>query len=254
MADLRQFLTEHRESVWELPGDVSLVHELTALQHLLDERHQYPILHAKRVRNLAGDRSDVSVVTNLTASRELTARALGIPDHRRTAQWFASRTQAGIAPSIIAREHAPVQQLVRRGEQASLFDLPVLTQHELEPGPYLTAAHATTFDPDSGIDNTAIQRCWVKSARQMTWFPYPSSHNARNLRKFHARGEACPVAFWIGHHPAVLLGTQAKLKYPESHWEAAGGVLGAPLRLVPSVLHGERIMVPADAEIVIEGW
>jgi 2,5-furandicarboxylate decarboxylase 1 len=51
-----------------------------------------------------------------------------------------------------------------------------------------------------------------------------------------------------------LLGTQAKLKYPESHWEAAGGVLGAPIRLVPSVLHGEKIMVPADAEIVIEGW
>ena len=254
MADLRQFLTEHRESVWELPGDVSLVHELTALQHLLDECHQYPILHAKQVRNLAGDRGDVSIVTNLTASRELTARALGIPDHRRTAQWFASRTQAGIAPLIVTRAQAPVQQLIRRAEQASLFELPVLTQHELEPGPYLTAAHATTFDPDSGIDNTAIQRCWVKSARQMTWFPYPASHNARNLRKFHARGEACPVVFWIGHHPAVLLGTQAKLKYPESHWDAAGGVLGAPLRLVPSVLHGERIMVPADAEIVIEGW
>ncbi|MEY3975676.1 MAG: hypothetical protein RLZZ33_731 [Pseudomonadota bacterium] len=254
MADLRQFLTEHSESVWELPGEVSSVHELTALQHLLDERHQYPILHSKRVRNLAGDRSDVSVVTNLTASRELTARALGIADHRGTAQWFASRTQAGIAPVIVSREDAPVQQHVMRDEQASLFDLPVLTQHESEPGPYLTAAHATTFDPDSGIDNTAIQRCWVKSARQMTWFPYPASHNARNLRKFHARGEACPVAFWIGHHPAVLLGTQAKLKYPESHWEAAGGVLGAPLRLVPSVLHGERIMVPADAEIVIEGW
>ncbi len=254
MADLRQFLTEHSESVWELPGEVSSVHELTALQHLLDERHQYPILHSKGVRNLAGDRSDVSVVTNLTASRELTARALGIADHRGTAQWFASRTQAGIAPVIVSREDAPVQQHVMRDEQASLFDLPVLTQHESEPGPYLTAAHATTFDPDSGIDNTAIQRCWVKSARQMTWFPYPASHNARNLRKFHARGEACPVAFWIGHHPAVLLGTQAKLKYPESHWEAAGGVLGAPLRLVPSVLHGERIMVPADAEIVIEGW
>ncbi len=254
MADLRQFLTEHSESVWELPGEVSSVHELTALQHLLDERHQYPIVHSKRVRNLAGDRSDVSVVTNLTASRELTARALGIADHRGTAQWFASRTQAGIAPVIVSREDAPVQQHVMRDEQASLFDLPVLTQHESEPGPYLTAAHATTFDPDSGIDNTAIQRCWVKSARQMTWFPYPASHNARNLRKFHARGEACPVAFWIGHHPAVLLGTQAKLKYPESHWEAAGGVLGAPLRLVPSVLHGERIMVPADAEIVIEGW
>jgi 2,5-furandicarboxylate decarboxylase 1 len=144
--------------------------------------------------------------------------------------------------------------VILRGHEASLLQLPVLTQHELEPGPYLTAAHATTYDPDTGVDNTAIQRCWVKGARAMTYFPYPSSHNARNLRKFWSRGEACPVAFWIGHHPAVLLGTQAKLRYPESHWGAAGGVLGEPLRMVPSVLHGEKIMVPADAEIVIEGF
>jgi 2,5-furandicarboxylate decarboxylase 1 len=27
-----------------------------------------------------------------------------------------------------------------------------------------------------------------------------------------------------------------------------------PLRLVPSVLHGDRLPVPADAEIVLEGW
>ncbi|MFO1427824.1 MAG: UbiD family decarboxylase [Steroidobacteraceae bacterium] len=174
-------------------------------------------------------------------------------DHRETARWFAARTRAGIEPLVLGRAAAPVQQRVLQGEAADLRLLPVLTQHELEPGPYLTAAHATTFDPDSGVDNTAIQRCWVRGAHTMTWFPYPGSHNERNLRKFWAKGEACPVAFWIGHHPAVLLGTQAKLGYPQSHWRAAGGVLGEPLRLVPSVLHGERIMVPADAEIVIEG-
>ena len=254
MTDLHQFLAEHQHAVWDLPQGVSLLHDLTALQHELDARHQYPILLARNLPTLAGDRSPIAVVTNLTASRELTARALGIPDHRHTAAWFAARSSDGIKPEVVARNVAPVQQRVWRGEEASLYNLPVLTQHELEPGPYLTAAHATTYDPDSGVDNTAIQRCWVKSPRQMTYFPYPTSHNARNLRKFHAKGEPCPIAFWIGHHPAVLLGTQAKLKYPQSHWEAAGGVLGRPLRVVPSVLHGERVMVPADAEIVIEGW
>ena len=89
----------------------------------------------------------------------------------------------------------------------------------------MTFGATTTYDPDTGIDNTAIQRCWVQEPRRMTYFPYPASHNARNVRKFHARGEPAPVAFWIGHHPAVLLGTQAKLRYPESHWSAAGGVI-----------------------------
>jgi len=88
----------------------------------------------------------------------------------------------------------------------------------------------------------------------MTYYPYDGSHNARNVQKWWARGEACPFALWIGHHPKVVLGAQAKLGHPESHWEAAGGIAGEPVRLVPTVTHGERLMVPADAEIVVEGW
>lgn len=254
MRDLRGFLAAHGGSVWELPATLSTRHELTALQHELDRRGQYPILMGRTLRGLDGARTRFPLVTNLTASRALTAAALGIPDHRQTAHWFASRTAAGIAPKVVGRVDAPVQEMVLRDSAANVLDLPLTLQHELEPGPYLTAAHATTYDPDTGIDNTAIQRCWVKASRSMTYLPYPTSHNARNLRKFWAKGEACPVALWIGHHPAVLLGTQAKLKYPESHWAAAGGVLGEALRVVPSITHGEKIMVPADAEIVIEGF
>lgn len=253
MLDLRRFLADHAAAVWKLPDGLSNRHDLTALQHELDARSEYPVLFAPGVAPLNGSRAAIPVVTNLTASRELTARALGLKDHRGTAAWFAARTAVGIDPLVLPRGEAPVQEIVRERD-ADLTSLPVLTQHELEPGPYLTAAHATTYDPDTGVDNTAIQRCWVQGPRRMTFFPYPTSHNARNMRKFWARGEPCPVAFWIGHHPAVLLGSQAKLRYPESHWRAAGGVLGEPLRLVPSLTHGERIMVPADAEIVIEGF
>ena len=35
---------------------------------------------------------------------------------------------------------------------------------------------------------------------------------------------------------------------------ASRGALGEALRLVPSVTHNDKIMVPADAEIVIEGF
>jgi 2,5-furandicarboxylate decarboxylase 1 len=253
MRDLRRFLSEHAGSVWTLPEGLSSRHDVTALQHELDAEGLYPVLMARGIAALNGLGTSIAVVSNLTASRELTARALGIENHRNTAAWFAARTADGIDPIVVARADAPVQERVYDAD-ADLTMLPVLTQHELEPGPYLTAAHATTFDPDSGVDNTAIQRCWVQGAKRMTFFPYPTTHNARNMRKFWARGEPCPVAFWIGHHPAVLLGTQAKLRYPESHWRAAGGVLGEALRLVPSITHGARIMVPADAELVIEGF
>ena len=253
MVDLRTFLADHPAAVFHVEEPVAAEHVLTALQHQLDAAGRFPIVIANRVRLTDGSVSDIPVVTNLTASRELVATALGLADHRRSAAWFSGRTGRPVPPTLVKQGDAPVQQVVLQ-QDADLGRLPVLTQHELEPGPYLTAAHATTRDPDSGVDNTAIQRCWIRGPRLMTWFPYPSSHNAYNLRKYWARGESCPVAFWIGHHPAVLMGTQAKLAYPQSHWEAAGGVLGSALRVVPSLTHGDSILVPADAEIVIEGF
>jgi 2,5-furandicarboxylate decarboxylase 1 len=252
--DLRTFLDGLGENLLDVAEPVSVVHGMTALQHELDRAGRFPVLRFSRPLLANGELSAIPVVNNLTASRVLTAEALGVADHRQCAVEFARRSAAGIEPRVVGRGDAPVQEVVLRDAAADLTSLPVLTQHELEPGPYLTAAHATTYDPDTRTDNTAIQRCWIMGPRRMSWMAYPASHNARNLRKFRDRGEPCPVAFWIGHHPAVVIGTQAKLDYPQSHWRAAGGVTGAPLRLVASVTHGERVMVPADAEIVIEGW
>jgi 2,5-furandicarboxylate decarboxylase 1 len=250
--DLRSFLAAIGESVYRPAGALSVVHEITALQYALEQAGKRPVVHVAQPRLASGAISAIPVVCNLTASRALTARALDLPDHRDAARALAARTTKPIAPIIVDRAQAPVQAVVQSGNAVDLAVLPALTQHVMDPGPYLTAAHATTCDPDTGIDNTAIQRCWVKGPRTMSYYPYPSSHNAANLRKFWARGEDCPVVFWIGHHPAVSVATNAKLRYPESHWAVAGGVIGAPLRLVPSVTFGERIMVPADAEIVIE--
>lgn len=253
MPSLREFLETHASAVFRPPGELSVIHEITALQYALEAAGRRPVVHVERPRLPDGRISDIGVVCNLTASRALTARALGIDDHRQAGRTFSARTAAPIPPVVVSRADAPVQEIVIDGDQVDLTQLPVLHQHVMDPGRYLTAAHATTYDLDSGVDNTGIQRCWIKGPRTMSWYPYPSSHNYRNLRKFWDRGEDCPVVFWIGHHPAVSVGTQAKVPYPSSHWAAAGGLVGEALRVVPSVTFGDRIMVPADAEIVIEG-
>lgn len=245
--DLRSYLTAEKTSVFRPAGALSTVHEITALQYALEKAGRRPIVVVERPILADGTVSDMAVVCNLTASRALVAKALGINDHRTAAPIYAKKTGTPIKPIVV--NNAPVQEIVFN----DLTKLPALKQHSFDPGPYLTAAHATTYDPDTGVDNTAIQRCWIKGPKRMSYYPYPASHNTRNLRKFWARGEACPVVFWIGHHPAVLMGTQAKLGYPESHWSACGGLIGQPLRLTPSKTFGDKIMVPADAEIVIEG-
>ena len=65
--------------------------------------------------------------------------------------------------------------------------------------------------------------------------------------------EECPVATVIGHHPAYQMGACYGGPFEISEYEIIGGYLQEPLRLTPSETWGERLLVPADAEIVIEG-
>ena len=241
------------DAVLRLDEPVAVEYEATALQHALDAEGRYPPVWVRQPRLANGRISPFGLVTNLTASRELVCSALGLADHRTAAAWWAGRQEHRVEPVAVPAEAAPVREIVLAGDEVDLRLLPATVQHQGNPGPYLTAAHATTCDPESGIDNSAIQRCWIKDARTMSWFPYPNSHNARNMRAWHERGEPCPVAFWIGHHPAVSVAAQVKLGYPESHWPAAGGLIGEPVRLTPSLNFDGRLLVPADAEIVIEG-
>jgi UbiD family decarboxylase len=250
--NLREHLAGCGQALWRIAEPLSVVEEITALQHLLSDAGRYPALFVERPRLADGRPSAMPVVTNLFASRARVAALLGLDDHRKAAVAFARLAAAPRAPLAVSRVEAPVQELVEA--DVDLAALPALRQHELDAGHYVTAGHCITLDPDSGIDNVSVQRCRVRGPRSMSFYPYPSSHNARNLAKWEARGERCPFALWIGHHPKVVLGAQAKLAHPQSHWSAAGGIAGEAVRLVPSVTHGARLMVPADAEIVIEGF
>ena len=95
-----------------------------------------------------------------------------------------------------------------------------------------------------------IQRLWVRGARLMGCYMLNVAQHAQSPEIL-ARNEPCPVAIWVGHHPAIEM---ERSLLPRKSLGRAGGALGEALRLVPSVTHGDKIMVPADAEIVIEGF
>lgn len=254
MLDLRSFLASNGASVRRIDEPLRTDQEITALQHVLEHETTQPVLYIAQPVLDNGKVSGIPVVTNLCADRQLTANVLGFASHRDAAREMTKLIKSPVAPIVVGRGDAPVQEVVLKGGEASLLDLPALRQHGLDAGAYVTAGHCTMIDRDSKVDNTSIQRCLVKGARLMSIFPYPNSHNARNVESFWRHDEPCPVAIWIGHHPAIVLGAQAKLNYPESHWATAGGFAREAIRLVPSVTHGDRIKVPADAEIVIEGF
>jgi UbiD family decarboxylase len=120
-------------------------------------------------------------------------------------------------------------------------------------GRFLTEGFFLSFNRNV-VDNSALQRGWLADRDEIRVFLGPSTHNAHNLRQYEENGEDMPAAYWIGHHPLALLGAATHVGPDESHYETAGGTLGAPLRLVPSETLGDKFFVPADAEVVIEGY
>src|SRR5699024_746025 len=139
-------------------------------------------------------------------------------------------------------------------ENINLHDFPAMMHFNLDPGNYVSGGFLTTYDPESGIDNTSLQRGWIVDEKTMRCYVSSFSHNASNFSKYEADGKDMPVVYWMGHHPLAYMGGQAKLGYPESHYEAMGGLMGESLRLVPSETLGDNFLVPADAEIIIEGY
>ncbi len=257
MKDFRTFLIDYEEA---FPDQVIHIHQEVSAQweaaaiavKTQKEMREPPVLVFHKVRTVDGALSPWPVVMNVFATRKRCAYAVGL-DCERLGREMHERREERVKPIVVSREDAPVKEVVKTGEAINVRELPGLVHAGWDPGPYIPMGFLTTYDPDSGIDNCALQRGWLYGPQEIRVFPNASSHNAMNLKKYEDRGEDMRVAYWIGHHPAMYLGAGVKLRYPESHWDATGGLIGEPLRLVPSETLGDDFLVPADAEFVIEG-
>jgi 2,5-furandicarboxylate decarboxylase 1 len=62
-----------------------------------------------------------------------------------------------------------------------------------------------------------------------------------------------PVIVILGHHPAFYLSSCCMTPMGNNDYLTASAFLREPLRLTPSTTWGDKFMVPADAEVIIEG-
>lgn len=253
MKDLHYFLSQYEETcpddVIHIEREISGRHQVTALATQLEREKRFPILVFHNVVNDWG-RSQYPLVTFIMSSRR---RLAGLMDTtiEKVGQEFCRRIQQGIKPVVIARSKAPVKEVIETGDEVDLTAFPALVHHEMDPGPYLTAGFLTCYDPDTGVVNSAVHRGWIKGKNEIRVYISPPTHNFNILKKHEARGEDMRVAYWMGHHPLAILGCEAHAT--GGHFEAAGGAMGEPMRLVPSETLGDDFLVPADAEVVIEG-
>ncbi len=227
---------------------------VTAVLQRLEERQRFPLVYFDQPLNLHGRPSRFPLVTNIYATRKRCAVALGLrPDeaYLGLSLEYARREARRIQPAFVPAAHAPVKEVVRTGGDVDLRDFPIVRHHRMDAGPYLDMA-SVMRDPESGAYNVAFLRNQYKGPRKIGVHMSPR-HNWQIARKHEEAGRPTPVAIVVSHHPAFYIGALNVSPFGEDDYAVIGAIAGRPLRLTASETWGEEFLVPADADIVIEG-
>jgi 4-hydroxy-3-polyprenylbenzoate decarboxylase len=157
-----------------------------------------------------------------------------------------------IPPVTVARAGAPVKEVLASGDSADLLQFPWVHTNPGDAGPYITAGTVFMEDPELGR-NVATYRCQVKGPRKIGVNCEIGQHGWNFIQRAKKRGAAVmPAAIAIGVDPITFsIGTSKLTGLGEDELEVAGGLRGRPVELVKC--ETSDLLVPAQAEIVIEG-
>jgi 2,5-furandicarboxylate decarboxylase 1 len=257
--DLRSFLEamfrHYPEEVVRIAQPVNpLNYDVTAIIKKLGALKKFPVLIFERPLNAHGRPSDMKLIMSAENTQKKVQVALEVPrdlDRAEMARECLRREVNRVPPIIVEKSAAPVKEIIQTGESVDLYELPLMRHHEMDGGPYIDMS-SVARDRHSGVYNCSYHRMEVKDHNH-TGFLMTLQHMWRIFRSYEEAGEDCPVATVIGHHPAYQMGACYGGPFEISEYEIIGGYLQEPLRLVASETWGDRLLVPADAEIVVEG-
>ncbi len=259
--DLRNFLKklakEAPQEIVTIEKEVDPKFEISAILQHLENNGQYPAVFFKKVKNMKGESSDFQLVTNIFATRGKCALALDFPVSHRGMELgleYSKRQYNYIKPEIISKKEAPVKEIIKVGNEVDLLELPILTHHEMDAGAYITTTAIAQDPTQNGFYNSSHHRMLIRNKDETGIYMSPR-HLWDYFKRAEAQGESLPIAQVIGHHPAWYLGSEklGEGGITVSEYDVIGGVFNEPIRVTPSETYGDRLMIPADAEIVIEG-
>ena len=145
---------------------------------------------------------------------------------------------------------APCQEIVQM--EPSLDILPVLKCWPGDAGRFITLPQVYTRDPVTGQRNAGMYRLQVFD-QQTTGMHWHTHHDgAENYRKSQAAGQPIEVAVALGGDPAVTYSATAPLPPGIDELILAGFLRKKPVETVKCKTID--LEVPADAEIIIEGF
>lgn len=235
------------------------IHPLMRWQFVggLEEKDRKALLFTNVVDS-NGKSYDIPVVIGaMAANRDVYSIGMGCPIDDITETWSRAMNNP-VPPRLV--ENAPCQEIVIEGADLdmpgnALDGLPVpISTPGWDNGPYFSTSGYITRDPDTGIQNLGVYRAQLKAPRRLGMNPSVELRTGGFLHwnKYKARGEPMPAAVVVGAPPAISFTSVQKAADDMDEIALAGGLIGAPINVVRA--RTVDLLVPAEAEIVIEGY
>ena len=274
-SDLRDFVAhcEQHKALVRISEPVHMHLEATALQRQVMAENGPALLLEHPIRH-DGTPSAFPVLINLFGTVERVAWALGCePNELQDLGAFLaflrqpqppepSEIMAAIKPMFTVatslrgkvQGSAPCQQIVKTGDEINLQELPIQGCWPGEPAPLITWPIVITRPEDSDAIksyNWGVYRMQQagRDKALMRWLE--NRGGAAHFRTWKNKGKDMPVAIAIGADPATILGAVTPIPETLSEAQFSGLFRGKPTRLVKAKT--QDLLVPANAEIVIEG-
>jgi 2,5-furandicarboxylate decarboxylase 1 len=226
-------------------GELEVHHEPVALAELSALIEASP--KATLFKSVGPEKYEM--VAAVSGGRRRLAAAFGV-DERDIAAEYMKRLANPQPVVMVSSEEAPVHAVVLQGDEVDLTRLPFHLQHERDGSTYISSGIDFTVDPATGRTNVGCRRLMLRGRREMR----SNLTDLSDLRRIYVgcieRGEKLPVSFAIGSHPLDYLA--AGSKFGTDEFGLVATLRGEPVPMVRGVTNG--VPVPADAEMVIEGY
>lgn len=262
--DLHQHLATLREKgllqvVDRIIDKDSELHPLVRWQFVggLEERDRKAFLFTNIV-DAKGKKYEMPVVVGaIAANRAIYSVGMGAPVDGIQAKWDAAIARP-IPPRVVTQ--APCHDVViqgddlLRGRGLDMLPIPISTPG-FDSAPTLTATNVITKDPESGVQNMGTYRAALKAPDRLVVRMATRVGGAGgyvHYQKHQKRGDRwMPCAIVLGCPPYVAFMGPQKLPIDLDEFHVAGGLAGAPINVVRAKT--VDLLVPAEAEVVIEG-
>lgn len=218
----------------------------------LEREGRFPAVLFESVTDVKGRSTPCKILNNTFGTFRKIGLALDLDTSERMPilDSILKRSTRAMPVRMVPAAHAPVKSLVRKKGEIDLSLLPSVRHTDLDGGPYFTPIVVSR--DGAGRYNVSWNRMQYLDRKHLAIYMSPR-HLWSYFAAAESQAESLPIAVVLGHHPAFHLTGAMLNPLHVDEYEAAGGVLGEGLEVTPSETWGDRFLVPAQSEIVLEG-